>query len=65
MLVTGSFTGSYNETASGVSNASGVATLTTAGTNRGNISFTFCVSNVTHAELTYASGQNVVTCATR
>jgi hypothetical protein len=63
--VTGSFAGSYNETASGVSNASGVATLTTAGTNRGNISFSFCVTNITHAELTYNSSQNVVTCASR
>jgi xyloglucan-specific exo-beta-1,4-glucanase len=63
--VTGTFTGSFNETASGVTNASGVATLTTAGTNRGNISFTFCVTNITHAELTYNSSQNVVTCASR
>jgi hypothetical protein len=63
--VTGTFTGSFNEGASGISGANGVATLTTAGTNRGNVSFTFCVTSVTHNELTYDSAQNVVTCASR
>jgi xyloglucan-specific exo-beta-1,4-glucanase len=63
--VTGSFTGSFNESASGVSDANGVATLTTAGTNRGNISFTFCVTGIAHGELAYNPADNVVTCAVR
>jgi hypothetical protein len=61
--VTGNFTGDYNETRSGVTNAQGVATIDTVATARGNINFTFCVTNITHGSLDYAPGGNNVTCA--
>ena len=59
--VTGDFTGSFSETQSGVTDANGVAVLTTTASVR-NPSFTFCVTNVTHATLTYNSNDNVETC---
>jgi len=60
--VTGDFTGDYNETRSGVTNSSGVAVIDTANTAWKPSSFTFCVTNVTHATLTYDSNDNVETC---
>jgi len=59
--VTGTFTGSYNETRSGVTNSSGVAVITTT-TQVKSPAYTFCVNNVTHATLTYNAGANVETC---
>ena len=59
--VTGTFTGSYNETRSGTTDGSGVAVITTT-TQVKKPAYTFCVDNVTHATLTYATGDNVETC---
>jgi len=59
--VTGTFTGSYNETRSGTTDGSGVAVITTT-TQVKSPAYTFCVNNVTHATLTYAPGDNVETC---
>ena len=61
--VSGTFTGDYAEGASGDTDASGSVTLVTTGTKKGNISFTFCVDDVTHGTLAYAPGDNEVTCA--
>ncbi|MEN8126949.1 MAG: DNRLRE domain-containing protein [Planctomycetota bacterium] len=58
--VYGTFTGSYNEAGSAVTDASGQATITTAGKSK-TPSFTFTVDNVTHASLTYDSASNVET----
>ena len=44
--VNGSFTGSYTESASGVSNGSGAVTLTTSATAKGGVAFTFCVDSI-------------------
>lgn len=61
--VTGQFTGNYNETRSGVTNSSGVAVIdTVTALKLKTVTFTFCVTNVTHATLTYDSGANVETC---
>ena len=61
--VTGQFTGNYNETRSGVTNSSGVAVIDTATAIKlKTIHFTFCVTNVTHATLTYDPNANVETC---
>jgi len=61
--VTGQFTGDFNETDSAVTNSSGVAVIDTVATVKApSVSFTFCVTNVTHATLTYNSGDNVETC---
>ncbi len=61
--VTGTFTGDFNETVEATTNGSGVATLDTVGTKKGGVHFEFCVDGVVHATLTYAPGDNVITCA--
>jgi hypothetical protein len=62
--VTGNFTGTFNESASGATASDGTVTLQTTGTSKSIATLTFCVTNVTHATLTYNSAQNVVTCDT-
>lgn len=59
--VTGTFSGSYNETRSATTDSNGVAVLKTNKKKRNPV-FTFCVDNVTHGTLTYDSGDNVETC---
>lgn len=51
--VEGGFSGSYNEPASGTTGADGSVTLDTAGSAKGGVAFTFCVSAVNHAVLSY------------
>lgn len=60
--VTGVFSGDFVGTRSASTNASGVAVLT-IGPKSGRTDFTFCVTGVTHATMTYDPGSNVVTCA--
>jgi hypothetical protein len=60
--VSGTFTGSINQSLSATTNASGVATLITSNTAGGTVSVSFCVTNVTHAGLSYNSAANVETC---
>ena len=60
--VDGTFTGDFNESASGTTDASGTVDLVTTATLKGSIVFDFCVDDVQHASLTYASGDNTVTC---
>jgi hypothetical protein len=63
-LVSGTFSGDFTETVNDVlTNASGVATLTTVGKAKGKIDFRFCVDNVSDS-LTYLPGINVETCVT-
>lgn len=62
--VTGNFTGSINNSGlSGVSNASGDATITSSSSIK-NGTVTFTVTNITGSNMTYDSGANVVTSAT-
>lgn len=61
-VVTGSFSGSFNETATATTDAMGVAVLTTTATARGGVSFQFCVDDVAHATLIYDAAGNVETC---
>ncbi len=60
--VTGTFSGSFNETVSGTTDSNGTVVLVTNGTAKGKITVDFCVSNVTHSSLTYAPEQDVITC---
>ena len=61
--VTGNFSGTFNESGrTSVTNANGVATITTNGTAGGSLSVTFCVTAITHTSLTYNSAANVETC---
>jgi hypothetical protein len=61
VTVTGTFSGSYNETRSGTTNSSGQVVLTTL-TQVKTPAFNFCVSNLS-GTLTYISQDNAVTCA--
>ena len=62
--VTGEFTGSAADPSeSEVTNGSGLAVLNSDNTKKGKVNFTFCVTTVTHASLTYQEGDNAVTCA--
>ncbi len=60
--VAGTFSGSFNETVSGITGSDGTVVVATNGTAKGNVTVDFCVDNVTHSSLTYASTQNVITC---
>jgi beta-glucanase (GH16 family) len=60
--VSGTFTGSFTEGASGDTVANGAVTLVTTGTQKGGVSFTFCVDSITHPTLPYDSGANAATC---
>ncbi len=62
VTVSGTFSGSFNESQSGVTDANGVATISTSSSQKGSISFSFCVDNATHTVLTYDSNSNIETC---
>lgn len=59
--VTVQFTGSHNQIVTATTDATGTATLTTSTTSNAP-AFTVCVTNVTHASLTYNAAANVETC---
>jgi hypothetical protein len=61
--VTGTFSGDFSEQLTVATNGSGVAVFVTTAQVK-KPSFTFCVDGVTHATLSYASGDNVETCDT-
>ncbi len=57
--VTGNFSGTFNETGrTGVTAANGVAIIDTLGTASGSVTVNFCVSNISHATLTYDPAAN-------
>lgn len=60
--VTGTFSGSFNETVTASTGSNGVAVLLTSSTVKGGVSFTFCVDSVGHASLPYNPADNVETC---
>jgi VCBS repeat-containing protein len=60
--VTGTFTGTLSETQSGTTGATGTAVIQTRNKTKSPGGLTFCVEAVTHATLSYASGDNVETC---
>lgn len=60
--VTGTFSGSFAETASGVTDANGQATLQTQATAGGSVTVGFCVDNLSHAALSYSAEANLETC---
>jgi len=59
--VSGSFSGDFNESFSGVTDSSGSVTFTTSGQQKGNVNFTFCVTGVS-GDLPYAPADNAETC---
>ena len=62
-VVTGTFSGDFNEAASGNTGPDGTVTLVTTGTKKGGVNFTFCVDDVSHATLDYDAGANEMTCS--
>jgi beta-glucanase (GH16 family) len=60
--VTGTFSGSFSETKSGVTGANGSVTVTTTAKLKGSLTVNFCVTNVVHSSLVYNASQNTVTC---
>lgn len=61
--VTGTFSGTFNETVSGITGSNGTVILTTNGTAKGNVTINFCVDDVTHSSLLYNSSENLITCS--
>lgn len=59
--VTGDFSGDVNDTIAAVTDANGVAVLTTTSSSKSPISYTFIVTDVAHTTLTYTPAANVVT----
>lgn len=62
--VTGTFSGSHNQTVTAQTDAGGVANLATSVTS-GTIAFTICVGSIYKAGMTYDSAANVETCDVR
>ncbi|MEQ8580454.1 MAG: polysaccharide lyase family 7 protein [Marinoscillum sp.] len=60
--VTGTFSGTFNETVSGTTGSGGTVDLLTSATEKGGVTVNFCVDDVTHAALVYNSSLNVITC---
>lgn len=60
--VTGTFSGSFNETVTGVTSTDGTVSLQTSAREKGDISFDFCVGNIQHATLMYYPSKNQITC---
>jgi beta-lactamase superfamily II metal-dependent hydrolase len=61
VLVTGTFTGDFNETRSDTTDILGEATIITSGKTKAP-SYTFCVDSAVHATLSYDSAANLETC---
>lgn len=61
--VTGTFSGTFNETVSGQTGSDGTVTLVTTGTARGGVTVNLCVDDVTHTSLSYDATQNDMTCS--
>jgi hypothetical protein len=59
--VTGTFTGTYSEKLTGVTDGNGVAVMTTSAQVK-KPSYTFCVGEVTYGNLLYVPGDNIETC---
>ncbi|MFH1370763.1 MAG: fibronectin type III domain-containing protein [Planctomycetota bacterium] len=60
--VSGTFSGTLSESASGTTNSAGTVVIQTVGKTRSPGSLTFCVDNVTHTSLTYNPSDNMETC---
>jgi hypothetical protein len=61
-VVTVTFSGDLNQTASATSNAKGVAVITTTQAEKGGLTVTACVDEVLHPSLFYVADYNQQTC---
>lgn len=62
VTVTGSFSGTFNESVSGVTGSGGSVSFTTAASAKGGVSVTFCVTSVSGGALPYDSNDDVMSC---
>ena len=62
VTVDGTFSGDYNEASSASTGGSGIAVMQTTTTQKGKVSFTFCVDAISGAGLVYDSSANVESC---
>lgn len=62
VAVAGTFSGSFAEAASGVTDASGQVTVETQASAGGSVSVGFCVDSLSHAALSYDAQANLETC---
>ncbi len=60
--VAGTFSGTFSETAIGVTDASGEVTLVTTTSSGGQVSVGFCVDSLVHSSLVYDASANVESC---
>ncbi|TVZ60110.1 putative secreted protein (Por secretion system target) [Flavobacteriaceae bacterium MAR_2010_105] len=60
--VTGTFSGTFNETVTGTTGSDGTVNLVTSATAKGGVTVDVCVDDVTHSTLIYNSTLNVMTC---
>lgn len=60
--VTGTFSGSYNEQAIGITDTNGQVELITSSTAKGGVTVNFCVDAITHPTLSYDVNTNDMTC---
>lgn len=61
-MVTGTFSGTFNETVTGSTLSDGTVELQTANTASGGVTVDLCVDNVTHGSLGYNASANDITC---
>lgn len=62
VTVSGTFSGTFSESVSGVTDASGSVTLVTSATAKGGVSVGFCVDNLVDGSLVYDNSLNDITC---
>lgn len=60
--ITGTFSGTFNEPGSGITNSNGSVTIVTSTSASGGVTVDFCVTGVTKSGLTYEPSQNTITC---
>ncbi|RIA09399.1 putative secreted protein (Por secretion system target) [Flavobacteriaceae bacterium MAR_2010_72] len=61
--VTGTFSGTFNESASAYTNSNGSAALQTQASSKGTVTVNFCVDSVVYSALPYEPSNNTVTCS--
>ena len=62
-MVTGTFSGTFNEQVSAATNSNGVANLQTQNSAKGGVTINICVDNVQNTTLPYDATENVITCS--
>ncbi|MEB8347201.1 family 16 glycosylhydrolase [Flavobacteriaceae bacterium KMM 6898] len=61
--VTGTFSGTFNEQKSAVTDSNGVAVLQTQASSKGGVVVNLCVDDVVYTSLPYDPTENIVTCS--